>query len=334
LAVKRATQTKPLTSERIAFEFNLEKELVQLRKTLQSGEYLPGPYKTFTIYDPKQRLISAAPFRDRVVHHCLCNVIEPVFDRTFLPQNYANRKGRGLHKALRAGASIVNRCQYILKGDIQKYFPSIDHQILKEKIARKIKCERTLHLIEVIIDSSNEQEPVVFYFPEDSLFTHFERRKGLPIGNLTSQLFANVYLDSLDHFIVHTLKKKHYARYVDDFIIGGSERRELHKTKDEVRTFLEGLRLRIHEQKTAVFPVRRGLSFLGCRLYPGKILAGKRCGKRFVRRLKQLQRDFKAGLTDLHHIKQVISSYNGHLAHASTAKLRAKILYEHPFVKG
>ncbi|HDZ90680.1 MAG TPA: RNA-dependent DNA polymerase, partial [Deltaproteobacteria bacterium] len=216
LAARRAARAKPMSLAKMAFEFNMERELVCLRKELTKGIYRPGPYRTFIIHDPKERLISAAPYRDRVVHHALCNIIEPLFDRSFLPQNYANRKGRGLHMAAKAGSRIVNSSVYILKGDIRKYFPSIDHRILKEKIRRKIKCRPTLELISLIIDNSNEQEDVIFYFPGDNMFTPLERRKGLPIGNLTSQLFANIYLDGFDHFVVQHLKIKRYARYVDD----------------------------------------------------------------------------------------------------------------------
>lgn len=332
-AARQAGKGKRLTPERMAFEFNLENELVQMKQELETGAYQPGLYKEFTIYDPKERLISAAPYRDRVVHHALCNIIEPLLDRSFLPQNYANRKGRGLHMALKSGRRIINTCPFILKADIKKYFPSVDHQILKEKIRRKIKCRRTLELIDLIIDFSNTQEPVLYYFPDDDLFTPVERRKGLPIGNLTSQLFANLYLDGLDHFVVQKLKIKDYARYVDDFLIGGHSKDMLSVVKCALKEFLAGIRLKMHQRKTVIFPARRGLTFLGFRLYPGRILAGKRCGKRFKMRLKKLQKEYADGTVDLKHIKQVIASYNGHLAHGATEKLRASILNDAPFVK-
>jgi len=333
LAASLAARRKRLTPERAVFEFNLEKELVNLRKELESGEYHPGHYRTFAIHDPKERLISAAPFRDRVAHHCLCNIIDPLFDRSFLPQNYANRKRKGLHAALKRGSRIVNSSQFLLKADIKKYFPSIDHSILKEKIRRKIKCRRTLKLIDIIIDNSNEQEHAVFYFPGDELLTPLQRRRGLPIGNLTSQLFANIYLGELDVYVVHELKKARYVRYVDDFLIGGMDKEELHFIKQSIAEFMVKLRLKMHEKKTVIFPARRGLTFLGFRLYPGAIRAGRRCSKRFIMRLRQLQRQYAGGLVGLKKIKQVIASYNGHLAHGATEKLRENILENHPFVK-
>jgi len=333
LASRLAGKAKPQTKERMAFEYNMERELVHLKMALESGHYRPGVYRTFIIHDPKEWLISAAPYRDRVIHHALCNIIEPLFDRSFLPQNYANRKGRGLHMALMAGSKIVNSSYYILTGDIQKYFPSIDHTILKEKLRSKIKCRPTLELIDLIIDSSNEQETVLSYFPGDDLFSPLLRRKGLPIGNLTSQLFANIYLDGLDHFIVHSLNQRKYARYVDDILIGGREKEELVDIRDAVTVFLAGERLKIHHRKTVVFPSRRGFTFLGFRLYPGRVLAGKRCGKRFQTRLKYLQMQYAEGRIGLKEIKQVIASYNGHLAHGATEKLRARILSEAPFVR-
>lgn len=333
LASRLASRGKPLTQERMCFDFNLERELIGIKRALECGTYQPGGYRTFNIYDPKERMISAAPFRDRVVHHCICNVIEPVFDCSFLSQNYANRKGRGLHKALRAGSKIVNTSPFLLKADIKKYFPSIDHRILKEIIAQRIKCRRTIELIYLIIDRSNAQEAVIAYFPGDNLFTPLERRRGLPIGNLTSQLFANIYLHSLDCFIVRTLKIKRYVRYVDDMLIGGDSKEELHVIKHEISRHLQGLRIRFHERKTVVFPAKRGLTFLGFRLFPGRVLAGKRCGKRFIKRLRCLQNGYKMGKIDAKKIKQVVSSYNGHLSHGSTGKLRGKILFDHPFIK-
>ena len=333
LAARRAARAKPMSLAKMAFEFNMERELVCLRKELTKGIYRPGPYRTFIIHDPKERLISAAPYRDRVVHHALCNIIEPLFDRSFLPQNYANRKGRGLHMAVKAGSRIVNSSVYILKGDIRKYFPSIDHRILKEKIRRKIKCRPTLELISLIIDNSNEQEDVIFYFPGDNMFTPLERRKGLPIGNLTSQLFANIYLDGFDHFVVQHLKIKRYARYVDDCVLGSDSKEHLHVAFEKITRFMQVIRLKLHERKTVVFPAKRGMTFLGFRLYPGKVLAGKRCGKRFKARLKQMQKEYARGDIDLRGIKQVIASYNGHLAHGATKKLRSGILNGFPFVK-
>ena len=169
--------------------------------------------------EPKPRTISAAPYRDRVVHHALCNIIAPIFEGTFISDSYANRIGFGTHRALRRFTEFARSSLYILQCDIRKYFPSIDHGILKELVRRKIKCAETLWLIDSIIDGSNEQEPVIHHFPGDDLLAPLQRRRGLPIGNLTSQFFANIYLNGFDHFLKEQLRVKKYIRYVDDFAL-------------------------------------------------------------------------------------------------------------------
>ena len=198
------------------FEFRRESELARLREELLAGTYLPGGYRTFMLYDTKARMISAAPFRDRIVHHALCNVLEPIFERSFIHDSYASRKGKGTHAALRRYQQFARQNAYVLKCDVRKFFPSIDHQILKDRIARKIKDEDVLALAGSIIDNSNEQVSVPGHFPGDDLFTQLDRRRGLPIGNQTSQFFGNVYLDALDHFIKEDLGCPGYIRYVDD----------------------------------------------------------------------------------------------------------------------
>jgi len=200
---------------------DLEGELFHLRDALSSGTWRPGPYRTFWISEPKPRLISAAPLRDRVVHHALVNVIEPVFERRFVHHSYACRRGKGTHKALGQFARWGRSSRYILKMDIRKFFPSMDHEILKARIARVIRDPDVLRLSERIIDGSNEQEWVQDYFPGDDLFSPLRRRHGIPIGNLTSQFFANVYLNDLDHFVKERLRVRRYLRYVDDFCCCG-----------------------------------------------------------------------------------------------------------------
>jgi retron-type reverse transcriptase len=217
-AARKAQRGKRFQENVLAFNYNIETNLLELQEELIAKAYRPGPYKTFQIVEPKKRMISAAPYRDRVVHHALCNVIAPIFERTFTPDSYANRKGYGTHRALRKFVKYARTSRYVLQCDIRKYFPSIDHEILKTIIRRKIKCRETLWLIETIIDASNEQEPVHHFFPGDDLFTPYERRRGLPIGNLTSQFFANVYLNGFDHFVREELKARRYIRYVDDFV--------------------------------------------------------------------------------------------------------------------
>ncbi len=194
------------------FLFQLEPKVCELQRELEAGDYIPGGYRSFWIHEPKARLISAAPFRDRIVHHALTRVLENVFEPRFIANSFACRKGFGQHKALSKARDGVGRYRYVLKCDIRKYFPSIDHQILKDLLGRVVKCRRTLDLAARIIDRSNEQEEVLAWFPGDGLFTPLERRRGLPIGNQTSQFFANVYLNALDHFVVRELRPALYLR--------------------------------------------------------------------------------------------------------------------------
>lgn len=200
-ASRKARRGKRFKASTARFEYNLERNIA---KKLQAQTWRPGKYREFYIYELKPRKISAAPYEDRVVQHALCSIIEPIFDGTFIHDNYACRKGKGTHKAVDRFTYYARRFKYVLKFDIARYFPSIDHEILKEKIRRKIKCAGTLWLIDLIIDSSNPQGGGLFYYHGDDLFTPLERRKGIPIGNLTSQIFALVYLNEIDHFIRRT----------------------------------------------------------------------------------------------------------------------------------
>ena len=166
-AAQQAQKGKRFRAPVLAFNHDLENNLLCLQKELANQTYQPGAYQTFEIFEPKRRLISAAPYRDRIVHHALCNIITPIFDRTFIDDSYANRKGFGTHKALQKFIKFCRCSRYVLQCDIQKYFPSIDRHILKQQIRRKIKCTETLWLIDAIIDNSNEQPFVLHYFPGD-----------------------------------------------------------------------------------------------------------------------------------------------------------------------
>ena len=186
-AAESAAAGKRKRPDVATFLLNLEPELLRLQRELLNGSYQPGPYRTFQILDPKPRRISAAPFRDRVVHHALTRVLEPIFERRFSNNSFACRTGRGTHRALEAARKGARKYSLVLKLDVRKYFASIDHQILNAQLSRAIKCRPTLDLAARIVAGSNPQEEVVQYFPGDDLFTPFERRRGLPLGNQTSQ---------------------------------------------------------------------------------------------------------------------------------------------------
>ena len=315
----------------LQFQFDYELELLRLQRELTDRTYRPGPYRTFRIVVPKPRTISAAPFRDRVVHHALVNVLEPIFERRFIDDSYACRAGKGTHAALDRFQSFCRRHRYVLQCDIQKFFPSIDHEILMQRISRVIKDPSVLWLCRLIVDHSNPQEPVDGYFPGDDLFTVCERRHGLPIGNQTSQFFANAYLDPLDHFVKESLGCRAYVRYVDDFLLCADDSRKLADWREGIRAFLMGLRLRLHRTKCQVFPSTQGTQFLGFRLFP----AHRRLCKEGVRRtrkwLRTMQRDFCLGLLKPEKLSSRILAWLGHARHGQTWQLTARLFREYRF---
>jgi retron-type reverse transcriptase len=309
---RRALRGKRRKPGPCAFFADLETELLRLERELRSQTYRPGRYVTIEIHDPKRRLVSAAPFRDRVVHHVLCAVIEPIFERGFVTNSYANRKAKGTHKAIAAYERYRDRHRHVLRCDIFRYFPAIDHEILKAGFRRRIACERTLWLIDTVIDASNRQEPVHLHFPGDDLFTPFERSRGLPIGNLTSQLFANIYLDSLDHFATEVLKAP-YVRYVDDFALFHDDPNVLLTWQQRIARFLEGRRLKLHPRKTFIAPTAEPAQFLG----PVLVEKGwRRLPDANVKRFRNRLR----GLRDRH-----VRAWIAHAGHASTWRLRHAI---------
>lgn len=332
-AARQAQRGKRFRDNVLEFNYNLESELITIQSELIEKTYLPGDYHTFQIVEPKKRMISAAPYRDRVVHHALCNVIVPIFERTFISDTYANRLGFGTHKALKCFTKFLRSSKYVLQADIQKYFPSIDHEILKTSIRQKIKCKDTLWLIDKIIDGSNEQEATNYYFGGDDLFSPYERRQGLPIGNLTSQFFANVYLNSFDHFVKEELKAIKYVRYVDDFAIFSDDKEYLEQARLKVSDFLATLRLKIHPIKSQIFETKIGATFLGFRIFHGHIRVKRENLSRARHRLRKLQKAYQAGTMEHEQVRQSISSWIAHLEHGDTWRLREQIFENLVFAK-
>ncbi len=238
-AAQEALRGKRRKPGAAVFAADLEKEVLRLDRQLRDQTYRPGRYKKLEIHDPKHRIVSAAPFRDRVVHHALYAVIAPIFERGFIADTYANRIGKGTHRAVDRYEVFRDRFRHVLRCDIYRYFPAIDHAALKVDLRRRLACPRTLWLCDAIIDGSNSQEPVNFHFAGDDLFSPFERRRGLPIGNLTSQFFANLYLDRLDHFVKEVLGAKGYVRYVDDFALFHDDPAVLADWRARIQGFLE-----------------------------------------------------------------------------------------------
>ncbi|MFH0872129.1 MAG: RNA-directed DNA polymerase [bacterium] len=295
--------------------------------------YVPGHYREFTLLERKPRRISAAPYRDRVVHHALCLVIEPIFERSFIFDSYACRRGKGTHRAVDRFSQFCRRNRYVLKADIRKYFPSIDHEILLEKIQRKIKCKDTLWLVRTIIEGSNPQEEVLQYFPGDDLFTPHRRRKGIPIGNLTSQFFANCYMNDLDHYAKEVLGCKCYIRYVDDLTVFDNDKKRLWEMKEEMEAFLAGERLKLHPQKTFVAPVSIGIDHLGYRVFPTYRRLRKDTSMAFVQKLGRMERLWQQGRLPREKLNASVQSWLGYAKHGDTYGLR-KSLFGGPLLPG
>ena len=326
-AFKNARRGKRLRPDVAAFEYDLEENLLALQSELESGAYRPGRYYNFRIYDPKPRLISAAPFRDRVVHHALCQVIEPIFERRFIHDSYACRVGKGTHAALDRGQEFSRRCPYVLKCDIEYFFPRMDLEILYARLARLIADPPTLRLCRLILESGAgiHAEVPPAYFRGDDLFSA-ARPRGLPIGNLTSQFWANVYLDPLDQFIKRELKCPAYVRYVDDFLLFAADKAALHVWRAAIIDFLAGLRLTLHENEAQVFPVSTGIPFLGWRVYPDHRRLKRRNGVAFQRRFSALLLDYAEGKIPLQRVDAAVNGWVAHVRHGQTWGLRRALL--------
>lgn len=328
-AYRRARRGKRSRPDVAAFEYRLEGELCSLRDELASGAYRPGLYRHFRITEPKPRIISAAPFRDRVVHHALCQVLEPIFEPRFIADSYACRVGKGTHRAIQRCQQFQRRFGYRLQCDIVRFFPSVDHETLTSWIARRVRDSRVMELVRAILASgahiSDESPSPPYWFPGDDLFAPL-RPRGLPIGNLTSQFWANVYLDPLDHFIKEALRCRGYVRYCDDFILFGDSPAQLQEWRGQVVEYLTELRLRLHAGRCQVVPTRQGIPFLGFRIFRDRKLLLRPGIRRFRRRLKALQEAFAAGTVTATQIGQAVQSWVAHAAWGNTAGLRQAVL--------
>jgi len=324
-AARRAARGKRRSPGGAAFLARLETNCLTLERQLSTRRWAPGAYTVIRVKDPKPRRISAAPFRDRVVHHALCAVVEPLFERGFIHDSYANRIGRGTHAGVARYERFRNGASHVLRCDIFRYFPAIDHEILKRDFLRRIACNETLWLLDRIVDGSNPQEPVLLRFPGDDLLAPLERRRGLPIGNLTSQLFANLYLDPLDHFVKEVLRCRRYLRYVDDFALFHDDPGQLEDWRGRIARFLEGRRLVLHPEKTRIMPTSEPTEFLGYVLDPGGRRLPDGNVRRFRNRLRGLRDRWRAGTVTEDEVRARIGAWVAHAAFADTRALMETI---------
>ncbi len=303
----RARKSKRYRSAILRFGFSLEENLCAMRTDLMQETYIHGSYCEFIVTDSKKRIIQAAPFRDRVLHHALCYVIEPIFEKTFIYDSYACRIGKGTHQAVRRLQTYI-RCVsqkhtesslsriYCLKCDIRKYFESVDHTVLLRLLHKRISDERVMRLCEIIIRSVPH---------------------GIPIGNLTSQLFANIYLNELDQYVKRVLHERCYIRYMDDFIIVSADKKRLHTDKECIAEFLRDiLHIELHPRKSEIFSIERGIDFLGYRVFPQYMTLRKSTVKRIKKKMRRTVRRFKQGNISLINIYSFIHAWDGYAKHA------------------
>ena len=345
---------------------NFEKELLKLERELQDHTYKPGRSICFVVTDPKPREIFAADFRDRVVHHLLVNYIELIWEKKFIHHSYSCRQNKGAHRAVKdlkrflrkvtassespLGTLMKREPAYYLQADVSAFFMSLRKDILFNLIRRHLKNSELLWLAESIIFQDPTEN---FYYKGDfrlhrlipdhkSLFK-IPKNQGLPIGNLTSQFFANVYLNELDQFIKHDLKCRYYLRYVDDIILLNQDANQLKLWQWQIDNFLqEKLKLHLHPQKSTLQPIHRGMNFVGFIVKPKYNLVRNRTVKKFKSKLWHFdQKIISLNLEhpirlwtpklcdDFKEIFATVNSYYGQFRHANTFRLRRHLYYKH-----
>jgi len=331
-AARLAARGKRRTGSAAAFEYQIADRLIVLQEELYKKIYRPGGYCHFYIHEPKRRKISAAPFRDRVVHHALCNVIEPMFEARFIDHSYANRVGKGTHRAVDRLQRWARRYRYVLRLDVVQHFPSLDHAILRSTLARVVPDEAVLWLIDAILASgegvlSGEYTPVLF--PGDDLDA-IGRPRGLPIGNLTSQFWSNVYLNDFDWFVVRELGCAAYLRFVDDMALFSDSKKTLWAWKQAIVDRLARERLTVHQPESQVLPTACGIPWLGFVVYPTHRRVKRRNAVKFTRRLTRLLDLYQAGRIPFAELDAGVQGWINHVRYADTWGLREHIFSTHP----
>lgn len=303
-AYRRASQGKRNGSGYLFFRQDEAANIARLSRELSDGTYRPGKPAVFTVYEPKRRLISALPFRDRVVQHALVAVIEPVFERVFLPQSFACRAGKGTHQGAKAAQAIMRRMDqgdgaaWYLKIDFASYFASIDRATLHREVRRKVSCRKTLALLEL-------------FHPVEGV--------GVPIGNLTSQLCANIYGHILDRFLVHTMRQGRFLRYMDDTVIFAHSRQYLELLYYRIKWFIEA-EMRMAFSHWLIAPITRGLNFLGYRIWPSHKLLRPASVARAKKKIGRYRKHGCAG-----QLARFLASWRGHAQWANTHNLLQRL---------
>ena len=305
------------------FERNLEDNIFQLHRELVTKTYKHASYTGFYITDPKVRHIHKAEVKDRIVHHALFKVLNPIFEPTFISDSFSCREGFGTHKGFKKLVSYARRVsknytrdRWVLKCDIRKFFDSVDHEVLLEIIERKIEDPDLIWLMRQIVKSYQFPPP---RWTSANGCKAGPCKAGIPIGNLTSQLFANVYLNRLDQFVKHKLKAKHYVRYADDFIILHEDLGFLQDSIDKIKGFLEEeLKLELHKSKTFLRKLSWGIDFVGYVALPFYQIVRTKTKKRLYRKIREKINLYKSNRLSNETLTQSVQSYLGILKHANT----------------
>jgi retron-type reverse transcriptase len=307
LAFLKTLKGKRASPAALLFCRDIDGNLEKIRNRLAAKPVVWGPYTSFIITDPKVRVISSAPFEDRIIHYALMNVLEPLFERQMIYHTYACRREKGQHAAVQYAFKKCKAAPYFLKLDIRKYFDSIDHEALKNQIRRLIKDPDVLELLDGIIDSY-----------------HTAPGKGLPIGNLTSQFFANLYLSKLDHYILEHLKPFAYVRYMDDFVLWAGTKPSLRAMLEKIAVFTRE-KLRLQLKPPVLDASAQGLPFLGFRIKKQGIYLLKKSKTRMAARIGEIAEDVqRGGITGEKAASRLVSVYAA-VSLARTRGLRLKL---------
>lgn len=328
-AYKQARKCKRYRSEVLEFTANLEENLITIQNELTWKTYEVGRYKEFFVYDPKKRLIMALPFRDRVVQWAIYRVLNPLLDRRYISHSYACRIGMGTHKVISKVQYWLRKLYrgsgrtYALKMDVSKYFYRVDHGVLVGILERIIADRDLLEMLETIIRSETTDFGLNL---GDHGFTGGKvAGVGMPIGNLTSQMFANLYLNELDQYCKHALKTQYYARYMDDVLVLHPDKRYLRTIKERVEQFLaEHLKLQLNN-KTCIRSLEQGVEFCGYRIWPTHVKLRKKSALKMKHRLVGLRKRYARGDIGFAKANASVQSYMGIMKHFSSYSLRKSI---------
>jgi len=324
-----ARKNKRYRGDVLEFTAHLEENLIQLQNELIYKTYQVGRYREFYVFEPKKRLIMALQFRDRVVQWAIYRHLNPWFDKQFIYDSYGCREGKGTHRAadrLQYWMRQVSRKEgryYYLKLDISKYFYRVDHGVLMDILRKKIEDEDLLDLLKKIINCEHTAFGLpAFMDPEDCPREERLPDKGMPIGNLTSQLFANIYLNELDQYAKRELRLHYYIRYMDDIIILHNDKQYLRAIKDDIENFLwDKLKLNLNK-KTAIRPISQGIEFVGFRIFPTHRKLKKSSAKKMKARLKYVRSAYERGEIDEQSLRATEASYLGVMKHFNSYGLR------------